>query len=91
MDAYGTISVGTSATEILAANPRRTKLEIQHVGTNPVYLGLDSSVTTGNGRELVADGTPFTDETTSGRECYKGSIQGIVAASTEDVRYMEFE
>jgi hypothetical protein len=89
--AYGNIAVGTSATVILVANPKRTMFQLYHDGTSAaIYHGENSSVTTANGYTLAQTGE-YKDETTIGRKCYQGAVYGIVASSTEDLRYIERE
>jgi len=88
---YGNISVGTSATSILSANPQRSSFKLKHNGTNAIFLGDNSSVTTSNGYPFSKATLEYKEETVQGRECYKGAIYGIVASSTEDLRYIERE
>lgn len=90
---YGNVSVGTSATLIVAENKRRTYLQIYHNGTNAVFYGMNNSVTTANGSVLKSDKTREwkydTDKRTQEETLYTGPIYGIVASGTEDVRYWE--
>jgi hypothetical protein len=72
------VSVGTSATPIVAANPGRSCCLI--TPTADVYIG-GSSVTTSSGH-LVKANTTVPYETT-------GAIYGIVASGTSTVTYAD--
>lgn len=85
---YGTISVGTSATEITAGNTKRRSLLICNTeSAKTVYVGPDTSVTTANGFPLYPNQS--TSITKFIAEHYHGPVYGIVAAGTADVRYWE--
>jgi len=98
--AYAAVSVGATATLIKAANLSRTYLRIVNWGTNPVFLGNDSSVTVSNGIPLVSakfygkdgvweKGIDEADADSKALRTFKGPVYGIVASGTEDVRYWE--
>jgi len=91
--AYNAVSVGTSATSILAANKRRTAYELYNNGTATVFWGSNNSVTTSNGMALKqGERRVVTRETASDRQdehIYTGAIFGIVASGTVNVRYWE--
>ena len=80
--ATGAVTVGTSATLIRAAKPSRKSLFIQNVSTQDVYIGYTSAVTTATGIK-VAPSAGLEDD------LYTGTVYGIVAASTSDVRFAE--
>lgn len=84
--AYNTVSVADTATQIVAANSARRNLTIVNHGSNTVFIGPDTSITTSNAIPLYASSTRDQDVIPEG---YKGAIYGIVAAGTEDVRYWE--
>jgi hypothetical protein len=84
------VSVTTSATQIVAANPIRTGLIIENVGGGTVYLGDDSSVTTSNGIKLAANATrELFFNGGAWQFYYRGDLYGIVATGTSDVRVLE--
>lgn len=84
---YNAVSVTTSATLIVAANPRRQSLIIVNTdSTNKLYIGPDTNVTTSNGIE-VATGGNFTEDN-GGSKVYCGDVYGI-AGGTISVRYWE--
>ena len=79
--AYGNAACTTSATSILAANYERKGFVIQATdGT--VYIGDDSSVTTSSGFPL-ATGQSFSSS------AFLGTVYGITASGTVNVRYWE--
>lgn len=85
--AYGAKTVTTSATLIIAANTNRIAFVIINTDTtNPVYLGMDSSVTTSTGL-LLNSGATF-QEDSGAKDLYKGDIYGISGGSI-DLRYWE--
>lgn len=79
---YAQVSVGTTATLILAAESERIEAWISNQGGASVFLGDDTSVTTSNGFELP------TGEILR-LEFYTGAIYGIVAAGTNTVGTLE--
>jgi len=56
--AYGAAQVNTSAT-CFPSTPMtgRTGIEIQNLGTEAIYCGSDTSVTTSNGHQIPVNGT----------------------------------
>lgn len=80
---YSAATVGTTATQILAANTSRLSVLIRNYGDDTVFLGSDSSVTTADGMPL-RPGESFSDDQ------YTGTWYGISATSGQDVRAMEF-
>lgn len=85
--AYNTVTVTNSATLIVAANPSRKGLIITNESNVTVFIGPDSSITSANAPSLPALG----NITNSGLESgFRGSIYGIVASGTADVRFWEW-
>jgi hypothetical protein len=85
---YGNISVAATATLIVGANPDRKGVVITNESTTAkLYIGPDSSITTSNAVSIEASGK-FTDA--GQQDNFKGDIYGIVATSTNDVRYWEW-
>lgn len=76
------VSVGSTATLILAANADRERALIVNNGSQTIYLGKDNTVTTANGLPLAA-GASLEDDRTS------DAWYGIVASGTADVRVLE--
>jgi hypothetical protein len=83
---YDTVTVGSSATKIVGANPQRISLIIVNTGTPTVFIGQDNSVTTSNGIPLKTDMNLTEDS--GGQKVYCGDIWGICASSS-DVRWWE--
>jgi len=79
---YGSVSVGTSATQILASNSNRKALIIYNNGDTTVYIGLDSNVTTTSGMPLPPYAYMHVKD-------YTGPVYGIVSSGSADVRYVE--
>lgn len=78
----GQVSVGSTATQILAANAARKRLVIINTGTTVVYLG-PAGVTTSTGHYLAGiAGYPVSIYT-------KAAIYGIVSSGTQTVTYWE--
>lgn len=78
----GTVSVAATATLIIASNTSQKRRNIKNVGSQTVYLGSDSSVTTSNGFPLRAlESINIGD--------FNGTIYGIVASSTNNVVFYE--
>jgi hypothetical protein len=50
------ISVGTTPIQLVKANPQRTGLLIQNIGSYNVYISRSSNVSAGNGLLLMANG-----------------------------------
>lgn len=81
------VTVGTTATLILAANDNRHSFLINNTSSGTVFIGPTSSVTTSNGISLLENGSLAEDS--SGTKLYQSDIYGIVAAGTSDVRVWE--
>jgi hypothetical protein len=78
----GQITVGNTATLIVAARSGRVRVTIQNMGTTVVYLG-GSTVTTATGFRLPGvDGSAYTTQNSA-------AIYGIVAAGTQAVSFIE--
>ena len=80
------VTVGNTATLIVAANSARLSLVIQNNGSATVYLGPSASVSASNGIPLLTGGS--FQEDSGGARMYQGDIYGISATSS-DVRYWE--
>jgi hypothetical protein len=78
------VSVGTTATLILAANPQRKYFTLQNLGAADVYWAGSATVTTSDGTALITD-LIYPDYD------YTGAVYGIVAAGANDVRVLEAE
>jgi hypothetical protein len=84
---HGNVTVTTNPTLIIGANPNRRAIIISNNTNTSLYLSPDSSLTTANGIVVPALGHI---EISADGEVFKGDIYGIVAASTNDVRYWEW-
>ena len=86
------VNVATSATQIVAKNLSRITLIMFNNGSNTIFLGTDNNVTTSNGypmapnTQMVFD---FNGDAERHPLFYRGAFWGIVASSTEDLRYLE--
>lgn len=78
---YGAVSIGTTATSIIAANTNRKGYVVQNLGPDKLYIGFDANVTSDNGIEVPVGGVFAGND-------YTGDLYGI-SAGTSDVRYME--
>jgi hypothetical protein len=84
--AYNRVVIGTTATKIVSVNANRQSLIITNVGTEDVYLGPDSSLTSSIGIPLVQYGS-ITEDRPNG-QMWLGDVYGIAGAAGE-VRYWE--
>lgn len=85
--AYNTVTVTTSATQIVAGNTKRIGLIVENNSAGTIFLGSDSSVTTSNGIPLLQYATLTEDS--GGEKMFQGDVYGIVASGTSDCRYWE--
>lgn len=79
--AYGNAACTTTATSILAANYERKGFVIKAID-GAVYIGDDSSVTTSTGF-LLSSGESLSSS------AFLGTVYGITASGTTNVRYWE--
>jgi len=85
--AYGTITVTTSATVIVAANSARQKLHLVNTEEGKVvFIGPDASITKSNAIPLYETQTR---DDAKAFGFWLGPIYGIVEVGTADVRYWE--
>jgi len=85
--AYNTVTVTTTATEIVPANTQRRSLTIVNTSESIiVYIGSDNLITTSNAIPLYETQTRDQDRIPEG---YLGPVFGIVGTGTSDVRYWE--
>jgi len=82
----GAVSVGVSATQIVAANTNRHSILIGNNSSQTLFIG-DSTVTTANGIPVSA-GSSFLEDS-GGLKLWGGAIYGIVSSSTADIHYWE--
>lgn len=86
MASYNTVTVQTSATQILPANNGRRGFVIYNNGGNIMYIGFDSSVATTTGLPIL----PQASYDLNGDRCWRGAVYGIAVTSSDDVRYWEW-
>ena len=77
------VTVGTSPTEILPANPTRRAVTITNTGTNPVYTGETNGVLSTTG-DLIAGNVGQ-----SKTYCVTCAIWGIATGGTQVVTVAE--
>lgn len=88
--ATSAVSVGTSATVLVAQNFERIGLIIENLSSQVVYMGTDSSDTTSSGITLQpAERRVFDFDGAIPQFFFSGGLWGIVASGTADVRVME--
>lgn len=85
-DNYGSVTIQTSATLILAANTQRNSWVMSNEGA-VVYFGPDASITTKGCPHLIDDGS--FGEDSGGHSVYKGAVYGACTAGTSTVYYWE--
>ena len=86
---FGTVTVTNSATLIVAANTRRRNLTIVNTsGSQDVFIGPDDTITSSTGLPLYSFSTRDQDIIPEG---WQGTVYGITASGTADVRYWETE
>jgi len=82
--APATVSIGTAAAAIIAANAKRGTLVIQNMhASNDLYIGLTAAVTTANGIWIGPKGSMEVNSATG--------VWGIASAASTDVRVMQSE
>lgn len=87
LGSYNAVTVGTSATLIIAANAERKGLEVCNNSSATIYIGPDANITTSNAMPIAA--SQYLND--SGLfDAYRGALYGIVVASTADVRFWEW-
>lgn len=85
---YNSATITTSATRIVSLKNTRRGTLIFNNSSQTVYLGMDNLVTTSNGLPLVSNATFMS----SGYlDIWRGDVWAIVAATTSDVRFWDWE
>jgi hypothetical protein len=86
---YNTVTIGTAAALIIAANTQRQSLVLVNSGPATCFIGQDTSITTGNSIFLEAEDT-FTEDSGGGSRVYQGDVYGITSiGNTTVIRYWE--
>ena len=85
--AYSSITVGTTSTLVVEANPQRHSIIITNEGISVIFLGNDNAVTTATGISL-SSGSNLTEDS-SGTKLYGGAYYAIAASGSATVRYWE--
>ena len=85
MASFNTVTITSTATEILPDNKWRKSALITNTTSTDVYLGFDNTVTTSNGFLLGEQDVWDTNEPRP----YAGAVFGIVASGSIDVRFMD--
>ena len=78
---HGSVSIGTSAAVILAANTTRSNIVVQNLSANNLFIGIDSSVTVANGIRIVAGA--------SATLTHAAAVWGIASGAASDIRFLE--
>jgi hypothetical protein len=82
---YGAVTVTASATLIKASNASRLSLQITNTSSEVCYIGFDTSVSSTNGFPLAQNDVL----SLTGSDLYTGTVYGITASSTANIRYFE--
>jgi len=79
---YGNVSVGTTATQNVAADTTRKKGVLVHNASASVvaFIGLDNAVTDANGMKMGRGVSLFMETT--------GAVFGITTSGSADIRYI---
>ena len=85
--AVGSTSVGTSTTEIVAANTNGAFILLANTGTTDVFIGIDVAATLDTGILVSKNGGSFVMDATA---LSTGAINGITSTGTSVVVFQEF-
>lgn len=85
---YGSVSVGVTATLVLAANASRLSAVIVNNGSATMYFGTSSSVIVGSAGTALS-GIPIPVGGSITFETYTGNIYAISGSAAQDARYLE--
>lgn len=80
------VTVGNTATLVLAANTWRRGFNVYNNGAVTIYLGFDTGVTSSTGTPVL----PNASFTSDGMNPWKSNVYAITASSTADTRYLEW-
>ena len=83
------IAIGTTATRIVANNPRRMQVMMVNVGSSPVYIGFDAAVSTSADIPLSGGGGSLTLLIDEDGELTTYDVYGIAAAGGNNVLVWE--
>lgn len=83
---YNTKSIANTATLIFSGNQARAGFILHNAGSQDIYLGGDSSVASSTGIPIAPGEKILAD----GSSAYNGTLYGIVASGTADLRFMEW-
>lgn len=83
---YGSVTVSSTATLILAGNMYRHSVIMVNGGVDRVHFGPDASITTAC-PYIIPDGSFV--EGTEGATVYKGDFYGITTGGTAKIYYWE--
>ena len=84
---FANITVTTTATEILVADPERKSAIIQNISTQNIHIGPTNAITTS---DTIFLGPGEKWSVGSFGERWSSSVFGIVASGTADVRFWEW-
>lgn len=77
------VSVTTSTTAVVAANPRRVEVTLVNDGANVIYLGLGQAAVANKGIRLAASGGSYTTS------AFNGAINAIAVTGTTVLCFTE--
>lgn len=78
--ANGTVTVGTSAVQVIAANDANTGWIIQNLGAAAIFIGSSNAVTTANGIWIEENGGQLSWD-------HRGDVYAISGSAGNDVRF----
>ena len=79
--AHNETSIGTTASQVLAANTDRTNFEVKNRGGDDIFIGSTSNVTTGDGVK-IPPGASFANKDTD-------AVYAISNSNGQKVTYYE--
>ena len=87
--AQKTVSLGTTATEIVPNNPDRLGVTIVNLSTNSVYLALDSSVSSSKGILLAPSGGSASFNVEEDYQMVGWAIWGVASGASSAIFVIE--
>lgn len=84
--ANAAVQVGTSATAIFTGMTSGHTLTVQNLGPDDVYVGVDNTVTSASGVQVVANGGVLVIDSLASGDIY--GITTTLQVSPDDTRYL---
>ncbi len=84
---YGATTISATASVLLNANNARRGFVIANNGAVTIYVGLDATVSSSTGIQLLSQDR--FDE--NGQDCYRGAMWAVTSTGSSDIRFWEWE